>query len=367
MIKVACIDDSSANNQILNEALAGSYEVQLFESAEAFLQQPNYLTEYDILLLDVDMPGLSGLELCKQLRHESSKQSIIHLSALNTVDDRLRGYAAGCDDYVCKPFDLDELKVKLRYFAELQLDKQKTANALQNASHAAMTAMQQAAEMGTLVTHSRDMVKVENYPELAEITQKLLLHFGLHGILRLENDIYSGPYTVVPMEMELLMRAQNAPRIMEYGRRAMYNSPHVSLLIRNHPEDDPDLAGRLRDHLAILIETLDAKVDTLNLKLNFEECTRRGIDKAITAVNNAFQQIDQAARTMDTSVKELLERGRVQVGEVLLSLSLNDSEEEQVMEVIDELFEQFIHIESQSLAMTDSVEQIIKVMEQLQG
>lgn len=365
-MKIACIDDNPANNLLLKKALSADYDIGLFDSAEQFLEQPDYLNGYDVLLLDVNLPGINGLELCKRLREESSKQSIIHLSALNTVEDRLRGYAAGCDDYVCKPFELDELKEKLRFFAELQVDKQETANALQSASQVAISAMQQASEMGTLVTYSRDLTKVDNYAALAEITQNLLLHFGLHGIIRINQDIYSGPHKVVPLEKELLKRAHNAPRILEHGRRAMYNSPHVSLLIRNHPENDPELAGRLRDHLAILIETLDAKVDALHLKLNFEIEKKQAIDQAIQTLDHSFQQIDDAARTMDTSLKEMLENGRLKVSEVLLGLSLNDSEEQQVLEIIDELFDQFMHLESHSIAMTDSVEQIVTVIKRLQ-
>lgn len=71
-------------------------------------------TPPDAVVLDVSMPGLSGIEVCAALRRDGSQIPILMLSALDEVDDRVAGLAAGADDYVVKPFALPELVLRLR-------------------------------------------------------------------------------------------------------------------------------------------------------------------------------------------------------------------------------------------------------------
>jgi len=66
------------------------------------------------VVLDVSMPGISGIEVCTRLRAEGSEMPILMLSALDEVDDRVAGLAAGADDYLVKPFALAELVLRLR-------------------------------------------------------------------------------------------------------------------------------------------------------------------------------------------------------------------------------------------------------------
>ncbi len=92
--------------------------------------------EPDAVVLDVLMPGVDGLEVCRQLRSGGSKLPILMLTAKDQVEDRVAGLDAGADDYVIKPFALEELLARLRAllrrtkgdtdgvlrFADLELD-----------------------------------------------------------------------------------------------------------------------------------------------------------------------------------------------------------------------------------------------------
>ncbi|MCK2035747.1 response regulator transcription factor [Microbacterium sp. SSW1-49] len=69
---------------------------------------------YDIAILDVMLPGMSGFELCRWLRRQHSGLAIILLTARDAVDDRVRGLDAGADDYLTKPFEFVELAARLR-------------------------------------------------------------------------------------------------------------------------------------------------------------------------------------------------------------------------------------------------------------
>ncbi|MDQ2743562.1 MAG: response regulator transcription factor [Chloroflexota bacterium] len=69
---------------------------------------------YDALILDLMLPDLGGLEVARDLRAAGVSTPILMLTARDTLDDRLRGFGAGADDYLCKPFALAELLARLR-------------------------------------------------------------------------------------------------------------------------------------------------------------------------------------------------------------------------------------------------------------
>lgn len=71
-------------------------------------------TEYDLLILDIGLPGLNGLEVLRRLRARHNKMPVLILTALDGSSDRVRGLDLGADDYLCKPFDLAELEARVR-------------------------------------------------------------------------------------------------------------------------------------------------------------------------------------------------------------------------------------------------------------
>jgi len=69
---------------------------------------------YDILILDVVIPGISGFDLCKNIRNNNIQTPVIMLTSLDTVDDKLTGFECGADDYIIKPFSFRELLARMR-------------------------------------------------------------------------------------------------------------------------------------------------------------------------------------------------------------------------------------------------------------
>ena len=73
--------------------------------------------EYDVLLLDINLPALDGLQLCDRLRAAGSDTPVLMLTARQLVDDKLAGFSVGADDYLIKPFELRELTARIRALA----------------------------------------------------------------------------------------------------------------------------------------------------------------------------------------------------------------------------------------------------------
>ena len=114
MKNILVVEDEAAIREVivLNLQMAG-YNVTQADSAEAAQKQLVEGARFDIALLDVMLPGLSGFALCEQLRTQSDEIGIIILSAKSQERDKLHGLAIGADDYVTKPFSVSELLARV--------------------------------------------------------------------------------------------------------------------------------------------------------------------------------------------------------------------------------------------------------------
>jgi DNA-binding response OmpR family regulator len=70
--------------------------------------------KYDVIVLDVVIPGISGFDLCKKIRNENNLTPVIMLTSLDSVDDKLTGFDCGADDYLVKPFSFQELFARIK-------------------------------------------------------------------------------------------------------------------------------------------------------------------------------------------------------------------------------------------------------------
>ncbi len=113
-MRVLVVDDDRAVREALRRALSlAGYEPQLAEDGEQALELIAQSVP-EVLVLDVGMPGLDGLEVCRRVRLMGSRLPILMLTARDAIADRIDGLDAGADDYMVKPFDVGELKARLR-------------------------------------------------------------------------------------------------------------------------------------------------------------------------------------------------------------------------------------------------------------
>ena len=114
-MKILVVDDERAVRESLQRALElEGYQVELASNGEEALEHVAGPSTPDALILDVLMPGIDGLEVCRRLRAEGSAVPVLMLTARAEVDSRVAGLDAGADDYLPKPFALAELLARLR-------------------------------------------------------------------------------------------------------------------------------------------------------------------------------------------------------------------------------------------------------------
>jgi two-component system response regulator MprA len=113
-MRLLVVDDDRGLRDVLRRALMlAGYDVHLSTTGAEALSAVSAAVP-DAVVLDVGLPDIDGLEVCRLLRREGNRVPVLMLTARDAVSDRIDGLDAGADDYLIKPFDIDELKARLR-------------------------------------------------------------------------------------------------------------------------------------------------------------------------------------------------------------------------------------------------------------
>lgn len=113
MPRIGIAEDDQKIAELLKTAFEeNDYEADFafngIEALELFLEK-----DFDLFIIDIMMPGINGIQLCKQLRDNQVNKPVLMLTAMGTIDDKVIGFEAGADDYLVKPFHLKELLVRV--------------------------------------------------------------------------------------------------------------------------------------------------------------------------------------------------------------------------------------------------------------
>jgi DNA-binding response OmpR family regulator len=113
-VRILLAEDQRDTADLLAKGLREhAYAVDVVRDGPAALEAAE-LNDYDLIVLDVLLPGVNGLDICRTLRGQKAQTPILMLTALDAVGDRVAGLDAGADDYLTKPFAFDELLARVR-------------------------------------------------------------------------------------------------------------------------------------------------------------------------------------------------------------------------------------------------------------
>lgn len=115
------VDDVPENLHELLEALKTEYRIQVARSGVKALEMLQGTTTPDLILLDIMMPGIDGYEVCRRIKatHVGNRIPVIFVTVVETTQDKVRGFELGGADYITKPFDIDEVRARIRTHLEL--------------------------------------------------------------------------------------------------------------------------------------------------------------------------------------------------------------------------------------------------------
>lgn len=113
-IKILLVEDEKKIAESLKKGLTEQhYHVEV--AYDGIIGKKIFETfPFDLIILDINLPGMNGYDLCREIRKKSEQIPVIMLTALSATDDKIEGFDAGADDYIVKPFDFKELLVRIR-------------------------------------------------------------------------------------------------------------------------------------------------------------------------------------------------------------------------------------------------------------
>jgi putative two-component system response regulator len=127
--KILVVDDTEANIDILVEALGEDYDICVAMDGESALQTVND-DPPSLILLDIMMPGIDGYEVCRRLKKDPKTEEIpiIFITAMSELENKTKGFELGSVDYITKPFEVMEVKARVKTHLSLMHTKKQLAN-----------------------------------------------------------------------------------------------------------------------------------------------------------------------------------------------------------------------------------------------
>lgn len=335
---VLVVDDDLFMLDFIFEALNSHCRVITAENGATALKmaQEQHPT---LVLADVKMPEMDGYELCRQIKDDFDIYDIpvLFLSALDGYEDRLRGFEVGGEDFILKPVNPKVLEAKITLVLRKIEERQQLKSQLQYATSTAMLTMTTMSETGLVLEGFKLFNHCISPIELANALVGALALFGVESVVSLQlagGECIAvnarGPAT--ELEISVLQHMATMDRITQFKTRMSINYPHVCTLITNMPVEDPERCGRLRDHLAMLIEAAEVRLNAITTSL---QAIKRGtvIENTIKSLSATMAQIDDSQRNGRATASIILGEVIARIEAALVGLGLTERQESALINI----------------------------------
>lgn len=324
----------------------------------------------DLVLTDIVMPDCSGYDLCRELKllPETRDIPVIFLSGAVNLGEFLAGHDVGGEDFLAKPFQPVELLHIVAQTLHNVAERRRLAEDAQAAFSTAMVAMSSAAEIGVVLQFIRASYACNDYQQLADAIIAACGEYGLTACVRLHGrmgDLARNRDGVsTALEATILQHMFDFGRLVDFSHRTTVNYPQVTLMISDMPTHEPERYGRLRDHLAVLVESADARMRALDGSLQVIAKHQILLDM-LHRTQAALTDIDRRHRDNQNDTRLIMHGMLTNVEQSFAQLGLTTSQEDfladilrnAVLQVMD-LFNQGLAIDNHLTAVADMLEQI---------
>lgn len=358
---ILTIDDDNLMQELVEDLLGDRYEVRKAGSAEAGLSILK-TGPVDLILMDVEMPGMDGYTACRRIKEADSlaETPVIFVSAHDTIEARLKGYEAGGADYIIKPFDRVELETKISHLFDIQREHGQLKQMADYASRTAMTAMSSLGEIGVLIETMKRFNGCNDLSGLIEAMLEGIGQYGLQGAVQIRTgqDVMTRTETgeAPPLLVSVINHMIAMDRITHFHSRMCITYDHVSLLVNNMPEDDPDRCGRLRDHLAMMVEGADVRVHSILLSATLNRVTDN--------LAETLAGIDSAQRESHAHINLRLNALNDDIDRMMITLGLTETQEQLLSQTIRTGIDEILNHESTGVQVQNRLSTLIHELQQ---
>lgn len=367
---ILVVDDEATNLQMIKQILQDEYHLVFAKNGEKAIELAQEQTP-DLILMDVMMPEMDGLEACKRLKSDSQTSAIpvIFVSALSANAEIMSGYEAGGDDYITKPFDQKQLLAKVKALLKFREQLETESQGKQVATDLAMSVMTSAAENGQIVQFMKALIDVTTLNEVRDLLIETLKNLDVNAsalaVINNEKQLLELGNLIRPIEKDVLFEVYDKmpEKIKTVGNKCIFKTEKCVLLIREMPEDS-DKAGRYRDHLAVLIDSLDAKIK------QFEESEKKLAHyKRLAAITEkTFEQLTEIRNGYQqhrVANSKVLNKLHINLEKLYMGLGLSEEQETALSELVEEAEKDSDDIYEKGAQSLQIFDQIINNLKQL--
>lgn len=359
--KILSIDDNDSNQRLIEEALADSYDVELAMSGSTGIE---ILTRVqpDAILLDVDMPYIDGLRLCRMIRAEPSFNNvpILFVSAFDSHQDQVHGYQAGGDDFISKPLNLSQLKEKL----DLNLRRAETKAAPLSASNDA-PALDQSIQQ--LLDGLIELIKLETAEEVGKHVLSTLDALGLKGAVYLHQSqqIFSTIGPLSDLESLLLQQAKQ-PYPSELSARYLWGSANVGAIIQNMPHAHYATYQPVVQLISSLLNGADRKLQILPALYRASargSATAKSNELDLSSLHIHRYKLESALETLETRSEQQLSHLCKQLQVLAAAPSRSAADAQTLRKLAEEGLSARLTVYDQCLEIQSQFDQINELIE----
>lgn len=337
---VMIIDDSLPDIHLLIGCLRDTYAVLAAATGEQALAQLAENAPPDLILLDVNMPGMDGYEVCRKLKSqdETADIDVIFLSANDSTEEIMQGLECGAIDYIVKPCNFELLYSKIANAIASQEKRAQLKEQMAFATKVATTAMSESGDLGIVLNFLRESFRVNTLQQLLDAMLGIFEQFALDGSIYCNRGALEGAASttgeVSELELEILARFRGAPTpFVERNERLIVTQGDIVILIKRVPEDR-DRLGRLRDYFMILLEGANAKLKDLDLEVQMRQQRNDALNQVILSAESALTEIQMSMTANKKKNVEILDELVMRLEEAFYSMGLTDAQEETILNIV---------------------------------
>ena len=360
--KVFAIDDDPLILEIMREILEPDCAVETFESAEACLPRLD-VEKPGMFLLDVSLPGMDGYSLCRRIKDDESTRDIpvTFVSSHDTIDARLKGYDAGGEDFIVKPFAPEEVLRKIKVAQQIILSKKALEEQAKAANSFSMMMMTSMGESGIVMQFLGKLFSWNTEQDVAAGLLELLQSYQLEGVAQTrvaERTLtLSASGKNLPLEVSVLNHVRSQGRVFEFRNRGVYNCDHITLMVNNMPVQDPDLCGRLRDHLSLVAQGADSRLRAIETEeANLRN--RAGIDEALQSIRESLSAMRQAHGQDRAASSQLLMDLEQSMAKAFVHLGLTVGQERTMEDLVQDFMKRMMELQDRGAEVFETLQQL---------
>jgi DNA-binding response OmpR family regulator len=289
------------------------------------------------IISDVEMPEMNGYELCEKVRENDKLKSLpfIFVSSHTELDDKLKGYAVGGDEYITKPLvDPNELIIKTKNFIENNLQHASLTKQLSDSFNTTMQSMTYSSYLGQVLQFLQDSSHLSSLADVANRLLETTENLGINAVIQFRSpnghQNFRKNGTISPLEENIIQLAQQKNRFFDFDARTIITYEHFSLLIKNMPIDNPEAYGTMKDVLGNLCNAIDTITEIILAK--------EMISQKITAmsdVNMILNEIESTLTTVQDKNTNVLEDMINEIDDTMMTIGITDQQEEKIRSITE--------------------------------